>query len=67
MAYGIKKASNTPSGKPSILTTNNDWVQTRFVGIGAYAAKEWKTRAGADRAAKRFGGEVFTITTTMNY
>ena len=68
MTFGIKKAASNVNGKPSLFTTTNDWLSARFIGIGAnHAAKEWKTRAGAERAAKRRGGEVFTITDTMNY
>ena len=67
MTHGIKK--NLVGVKaPRLFTTTGDWLPARFVGLGAnHAAKEWKTRAGAERAAKRFGGEVFTITETMNY
>ena len=68
MTYGIKKASNAPSGKPFLFTTTGDWISARFVGLGSnHAAKEWKTEAGAKRVAAKRGGEVFTITETMNY
>jgi hypothetical protein len=68
MTYGIKKAANTPSGKPFLFTTTGDWLSARFVGLGSnHSAKEWKTEAGAKRTAAKRGGEVFTITETMNY
>jgi len=67
MTFGIKKASSSENGKPLLFTTTNEWLSARFIGIFARTAKEWKTRAGAERAAKRRGGEVFTITDTMNY
>ena len=68
MTYGIKKAANTPSGKPFLFTTTGDWLSARFVGLGSnHTAKEWKTEAGAKRVAAKRGGEVFTITETMNY
>ena len=68
MTYGIKKASNASSGKPFLFTTTGDWISARFVGLGSnHAAKEWKTEAGAKRVAAKRGGEVFTITETMNY
>jgi len=68
MTFGLKKASQAASGKPLLFTTVNSWQSARFVGIGGDAAKEWKTRAGAERASLRWGGEVFTITDdTMNY
>ncbi len=58
--YGIKKVL----GKGTALwTTTGGWLNHRFVGLGAnHSAKEWKTRAGAQRNANRLGGEVFTIT-----
>ncbi len=61
--YGIKKTI----GKGTALwTTTKEWISARFVGIGAnHAAKEWKTRKGAQKNADRFGGEVFTI--SLNY
>lgn len=69
MAFGIKKASSNPKGKPFLFTTTNEWLSARFVGLGSnHSAKEWKTRRGAERAAARRGGEVFTITeAVMNY
>jgi len=68
MTFGIKKTSDA-NGKPLLFTTVNNWISARFVGIGAnHAAKEWQTRAGAERAAYQRGGEVFTITDDkMNY
>jgi hypothetical protein len=68
MTYGIKKASNAPSGTPSLLTTSGEWISARFVGVGSnHAAKQWKTEAAARRVAAIRGGAVFTITETMNY
>jgi len=69
MTFGIKKAASNANGKPLLFTTTNHWISARFVGIGTrHAAKEWKTRAGAERAAHRRGGEVFTLADdTMNY
>jgi hypothetical protein len=68
MTYGIKKTANTPSGKPFLFTTTGDWISARFVGLGSnHAATEWKTESGAKRAAAKRGGEVFTVTETMNY
>jgi len=66
MTYGIKFELN---GHVSLMT-GNGWMSHRFVGIGAYQHKEWKTRQGAERAAKRWTtvpAEVFTITNTLNY
>ncbi len=66
MKYGIKKAQ----GKGTALwTTTGEWLSARFVGLGSnHSAKQWKTRGGAQRAATRHGGEVFTITaTSLNY
>jgi hypothetical protein len=69
MTYGIKKASSTPNGTPSLLTTSGDWILARFVGVGSnHAAKQWKTEAAARRVAAIRGGAVFLITkTTMDY
>ena len=67
MTFGIKKESQAANGKPLLFTEENNWQSARFVGIGGDGAKEWKTRAGAERASLRWGGEVFTITNTMNY
>ncbi len=68
MTYGIKKASSTPNGTPSLLTTSGEWISARFVGVGSnHAAKQWKTEAAARRVAAIRGGAVFTITETMNY
>ena len=71
VAYGIKWMSH---GHARIMTASNGWMSHRFVGIGAYNHKEWKTRHGAQRAADRCNGsnvikaEVFEITAeTMNY
>ena len=67
--YGLKKGTLAPHAKPFLLTTDNDWISARFIGLGSnHAAKEWKTEKGALNAAKRFGGVVFTIQDgTMNY
>jgi hypothetical protein len=69
MTYGIKKASNTPNGTPSLLTASGEWISARFVGVGSnHAAKQWKTEAAARRVAAIRGGAVFLITKTiMNY
>jgi hypothetical protein len=65
MTYGIKR---TNTATTSIMTESQGFLSARFVGVGASPAKEWKTRAGAERAAERCtGSEVFTITDTMNY
>jgi len=63
MTYGIKK----PGKRPRILTTNGEFLSSRFVGIGAARHKEWKTRQCAEKHAKRLGGEVFPITDILHY
>lgn len=69
MTYGIKKTLDADGKIVRIFATTGEWESTIFFGAGAYcSAKEWKTRAGAQRAADRHHGEVFTITdNTMNY
>jgi chromosome segregation and condensation protein ScpB len=60
--YGIKLHPRTVHGKPYLFTTTRHFISARFVGLGSnHAAKEWKTRRGAERAAQRYGGEVFEI------
>lgn len=67
--YGLKKSTEAQNCKPFLLTTTNEWLSARLVGLGSnHAAKEWKTLNGALKAAKRFGGMVFEIKDrTMNY
>lgn len=72
MNYGIKKTTQTGS---TLLLTQDGFMSARFVGLDGVAAKEWKTRAGAERNASRNRSEyfpkgtveVFTITDIMNY
>lgn len=65
MSYGIKKRIGQTG--IAIMTETQGWMSSRHVGLDALKEQQWKTRKGAERNAKRFGGEVFTITETMNY
>jgi hypothetical protein len=47
--------------KGSILSPNGEYYKPLFIGPGAHSAKTWKTRAGAERVAKRIHGSVFVI------
>lgn len=71
MTFGLKKTiwSSTSYGKTTkIQILSKEFISAKFVGIGAYQHREWKTRKGAERAAKHFAGaEVFEITDTLNY
>ena len=68
MTYGIKYEIN---GSARIMTEKGDWMSHRFVGLGGFKEKEWKTRKGAERAAARHltvPAEVFEISNNvMNY
>jgi len=66
--YGIKYMGF--NGHAHIMTAMGEWMSHRSVGGGAYMAKEWKTRKGAERAAAQWSvpADVFTISNNMlNY
>ncbi len=55
MRYGVKTASG------NILATNGEVYAPMFIGPGGHCAKTWKTRAGAQRVADRYNGEIFEV------
>lgn len=60
MTYGIKKSNGVTT---VVMTVTAGWLSHRFVGLGAkHRVKEWRTKAGAQRAADKLGARVFTIT-----